>query len=84
MFEETEETRERGAHRPPEEVRVPKRRRVSASAGRKLGALMFFGSLLLPFLPVPREASFVCSLLWASLPIIIGLAIAEDIDPPES
>jgi len=66
------------------EIKVSKRRRIEASAGRVLGALMFFGSLVLFFVPVPEPWALVCPLLWALLPIVIGLAISEKVDSVEA
>ncbi len=60
------------------EIKVSKTRRIKASDGRILGALMFFGSLLFPLI-IPRDAWLVCSLIGAILPIVIGLFIAEDV-----
>ncbi len=62
------------------EIKVSKKRRISAQLGRSLGALMFFGSLLLMFVPMPENSSLICLGILVIFPFIVGLAFAEKVE----
>lgn len=54
-------------------------RRISASNGRTLGTMMVFGSLIPLCISFPEGIGVVFSLLIAIFPIIIGIAVSEEL-----
>jgi hypothetical protein len=62
------------------EIKVSKKRRISPRMGRALGVLMFFGSLLSMFVPMPGNTTYIFLGILVLLPFIIGLVFAEQVE----
>lgn len=52
-------------------------RRIDASLGRTLGAIMVIGSLLPLFIPFPSQVTGICGWILAILPIVVGIVFSE-------